>query len=194
MNLTTQREEYQNDILRCPVSYGTRYVDDGPLCKIQSATAQSLSTTIHIAFACQMCLPLPQEFQSSISLAHAQNSVFHHLNQVWSPHESFLNFIKFNTVPLNLKICKLKEINCLAFSSLTLKHKFWYMNKITAQNRECMKHIHSLADGSSEIQWDTFHQFSDQGSLLLYGNSWQHLILYSELLLPPHLQEACGFS
>ena len=70
INLTTQWEEHQDDIIRSPVSYGTRYVDDGHLCKIQSATAYSLSTAIHIAFVCQTCLPLPQDFQSFISLQH----------------------------------------------------------------------------------------------------------------------------
>ena len=112
------------------------------------------------------CMPDVSTFASRfpkfhLITAHAQNSVFHHLNWIWSPHESFLKFIKFSTVPLNLKTCKLKEINCLAFSSLTPKCKFWYMNKITAQNEEYMKNIHSLAQSSSEIQWDTFHQFSD---------------------------------
>ena len=161
INLTTQWEEHQDDIIRCPISYGTRYVDDGHLCKIQSATAYSLSTAIHIAFVCQMCLPLPQDFQSFISLQHMLKIQYFIIWIGFGLLIRVFKFIKFSTVPLNLKTCKLKEINCLAFSSLTPKCKFWYMNKITAQNEEYMKNIHSLAQSSSEIQWDTFHQFSD---------------------------------
>ena len=37
----------------------------GHLCKILSATVYSLATRIHIASACKICLPLPQDFQVS---------------------------------------------------------------------------------------------------------------------------------
>lgn len=56
-------------------------------------------------------------------IAFAQSSVFCHLNSVWSSHEHFLKYINFSTVPLDLKTCKIKEINYLFFSCLTPKHK-----------------------------------------------------------------------